>query len=449
MLLKLLFLLIFLFSAGCSSELVVSGGVVNRGKLREVQAGVAAMRGLKFKAEVPVEVKNRAEMKRYFERDIEEEYGEEKLKNLALAYAKLGLFPQGVDLKKALVDFYGAQVVAFYDPRTKKLVLPESLATEETIGAAQSDDRRDIIGEMVLAHELMHALQDQHFSLGERMSPSSTGDKDLALRAVAEGDATLSGFGYLFGGLDQKYLVVIKQGVQDSIQEARSSVGDIPEAIVEELLFQYYGGVSFVSRLLEERGWSGVDRVYASPPLSTEQVLHPEKYLVSPDPPTRVEIKDLSALFPPDWKEIENAVLGELMTQVLFKRFLSEDEAKMVAGGWDGDRFVAFSRGDEIAFIWATVWDSPQDAEEFFQGYQRIVAKKYPDPKSVSAAYNERRDQRVVVVEGLEKDQVKERIEKIWQGMELTEEPFISPFPEVPHRLPEKNQGGAAHQAAP
>ena len=113
------------------------------------------------------------------------------------------------------------------------------------------------------------------------------------------------------------------------------------------------------------------------------------------------------------------------MVRVLFKRFLSEEDAVKIAGGWGGDRFVAFQRGGEIAFIWATVWDSPRDAKEFSQGYQKLLSKKYDDSgASASRAYMEQRENRVVVVEGLEKPYLNERIEKIWQGMELKEEKF-------------------------
>ena len=383
------------------------------------------MRGLNFKKEVPVEIKNKDEMRSHFERELEQEYGNEGLKNVALAYAKLGLFPQVLDLKKSLLDFYSAQVAAFYDPETKRLVLPEDLAGGILLGALQFLAQRDIMGEMVLAHELTHALQDQHFSLEDRLRRSSNDDKTLAFHAVAEGDATLSGFGYLFGGIDDKALALVNQTIQESIQEAKSTLTDVPEAVIEELLFQYYGGASFVSRLLREKGWLGVNRLYSSPPLSTEQILHPEKYFDLPDPPTRVELNDLSTLFESDWKEIENNVLGELMVQVLFKRFLSEEEAKVIANGWGGDRFVAFQRGSEVSFIWATVWDSIRDAEEFLQGYQKLLAKKFSSSgEDASRTYIEQRGQQVVVVEGLERSYVKERIEKIWQGMELKEERF-------------------------
>ena len=422
---SLFFLCLLVIGAGCSSYSVVSGRAFGGGRFAEIQAGLAVLRGLDFKGEVPVEVQGKEEIRRYFASSLEQEYGDEKLRNMALAYAKLGLYPEALDLKKSLLDFYTVQVAAFYDARAKKLVLPEDLAAGILSGAEEPAALGTMMGDMVLAHELTHALQDQHFSLEDRLRPSSEDDRTLAFHAVAEGDATVAGFAYLFRGADDKFLELINQTVQDSIRVARSTLTDTPEAVVEELLFQYYGGVSLVSRALRDQGWSGVNLLYSIPPLSTEQILHPEKFFELPDPPTRVGLKGLSGLFRPDWREIENNVLGELMVQVLFRRFVAEAEAQRIAEGWDGDRFVAFQREQETAFVWATVWDSLRDAQEFLRGYSEILGKKYAGSGPRAAyAYAEQRDRRVMVVEGLEKSYIRERIEKIWQEMELKEEPL-------------------------
>lgn len=424
---------LLLLISGCAPYLVVRGGVVNPQKLQEIKSGVAALRALDFKAEVPIEVKDRAGMKRYLTAELDREYGEERLKNLALLYGKMGLLPPGFDLRRALIEFYSSQVVAFYDPRAKKLILPEDLGGGMALAAVQFLAQRDIMGEMVLAHELTHALQDQNFSLAERLGPSGNSDQTLALRAVAEGDATLSGFEYLFGDLDETTLAQVSKAVQESIREARSLLSDIPGAILEELLFQYYGGVSFVSRALQERGWLGVSLLYRYPPLSTEQILHPERYFDEPDPPTAITLKNLSALFPPDWSEIENNVLGELMVRALLQRFFAAEEAAAAAQGWDGDRLVAFRRGDEVSFIWATVWDSDEDAREFHQRYRELLAQKYNGSEAADF-FVERRDRRVIVVEGLAKEHAERQIERVWQGMVLEPQPFDAFFSRLKSR---------------
>ncbi|MGH7835028.1 MAG: hypothetical protein ACREQK_15400 [Candidatus Binatia bacterium] len=434
------FLFLLLMQAGCSSHLVVRGGAVNPDKLEDIKNGVVAFRGLGFKRQVPIEVKSKAEMRRHLEADLQRHYSEEKLRNMALAYSKLGLLPEEVDLKNLLVEFYDAQVVAFYDPDEKKLVLPESLSAGMVMNAVQLVSRRDVLGEMVLAHELTHALQDQHFSIGEKLRPSKDDDQSLAWRALIEGDATLTGFGFVLGEIDDNKLATIQHLLQGSMDQARSSLAHLPEAIVESMLFQYHGGLTFVSRLFKERGWTGVNALYSAPPLSSEQLLHPEKFFEAPDPPTAIELPDLAASLGPEWSEIENDTLGELMVRVLLRRFLPEDDARRAAAGWDGDRFVAFRSGDEMAFLWVSVWDSSDDAEEFVDGFSEVLRQKYSGTDSGNT-YLERREAVATVVEGFHRSQIEEWIEKLWEGIRFVERRPALSFAPPPQGTTVKESG--------
>ena len=377
--------------------------------VEEIKPRLAALRGLAFKAPVPIDIKSRAEMQADFVRQLAEDYGEDGLAKLALAYGKLGLIPEKVDLKKALLQFYTAEVVAYYDIRTKRLVLPDSAS-----GAGEEIP-------VVIAHELTHALQDQHFPVVERLIKSSDDDSDIALSAIVEGDATLSGYAYI--GAGAKELAVLGRALEAEMRQKPAGLHGVPQALIEEMFFPYYAGARFLAPLLAEGGWSDIDAVYASPPLSTEQVLHPEKYFTDPDPPTRVDFGELAPLFPADWKEIENNVLGEFMTRVLFEQHLTKDDARTAAEGWDGDRFVAYARGAEVAFVWASVWDSESDAEEFIEAYRRLAAKRSPG----AYAYVERRGAQALVVEGLDRARVAAGVEQVWRDIKTEEEPFTPP----------------------
>jgi len=415
------FLLLFLLLSltGCASQIVASGLTPRQEKIEEIKEALTTVRGLKFTGEIPIVFGKKDVIKKQLEADLLQNYGEEKLKDHSLAYAKLRLFPRGMDLKGSLLGFYGDRVAGFYDPRQRRVVLSGEPASRN-----HSDGiiyRETALDEIVLLHELTHALQDQNFSLGPRLAPSDNNDKTLALRAISEGDAILSEFVYRLGGVDQRPSAEIDQSLQDSYEQLRSVLSHTPVAITDRVLFQYKVGAAFVYRVFKEKGWPGINRLYDSPPISTKQVLHPEKYLELPDLPTRVELTGLSGLFPSDWREIESNTLGELMVQCLFKRFFSQGEAETVASGWDGDRFIAFRRGDEVSFIWATVWDSSNDADEFSRSYQQLLSRKHSGSQ-VAESYVERRGQRVVVVEGLESARVKDHIEKVWQEMQLKEE---------------------------
>jgi len=117
------------------------------------------------------------------------------------------------------------------------------------------------------------------------------------------------------------------------------------------------------------------------------------------------------------------------MVRCLFKEFLSVEEAKAVAQGWDGDRYWAFRKGKEVSFIWVTVWDSFEDAREFAQKYGTILTKKYGAADSGGARfYLEQRDHAVMVVEGPKGNQIINDSETLWRRLVLTEESFTPPL---------------------
>lgn len=411
------FLGLLLFSQTSCVGHLASRTTGTPGIAQEIKKSLASVRGLEFADGVEILVGKNDVVRKYLEDGLLREYGREKSQNLSLAYAKLGLWPSGTDVRSSLLRLYRAQVEGFYDPNAKKVILLEENRSDKT----------------VLVHELTHALQDQHFRLGNRLGPSDNDDKTLALRSVAEGDAVLSEMAFRIGGADHWSMVRQDVDLEISSVETAPLFSKVPAAISDKLLFPYKTGVALVYRVFKNKGWPGVDFLYGSPPLATEQVLHPEKYLDVPDPPIRVDLEDLSSLFPSDWREIENNVLGELMVRCLFKEFLPPQEAEVVANGWGGDRFVAFRRGDEVSFIWATVWDSSKDADEFFQKYHVILSRKYSSPDSSNSLFFvEKRDRLVVVVEGLHRTHIKKNIDKILREIKLEKEPFKSPFSSPP-----------------
>ncbi|MEX0802515.1 MAG: hypothetical protein WD688_04260 [Candidatus Binatia bacterium] len=340
----------------------------------------------------------------------------DNLRDTSLAYAKLGLLPPGVDLRNNLLGFYSSQAVAFYDSRAKRVVLPvRDQSSPEGRVLGERDDK-------VIAHELVHAFQDQKFSIGNRLRVKGNGDATLALRSVAEGDATLSEYAYVFGDFDASLAGYARQMIDAGGENA--NLASMPMIVADRVRFQYFAGVRFVSRAFAESGWSSVNRLYNSPPLSTEQILHPEKYFDIPDPPTRIDLKNLSRLFPLPWREIESDTLGELSVHCLFYQYLEPSAAASIAQGWDGDRFVAYRKGDGVAFLWATIWDSETDAVEFLEGYQHILAKKYDLQPSGSHYYIEKRGLTVLIIEGLERQRIDNHIDSVWAEMVLEEAPF-------------------------
>ena len=410
---------IFLGLAGCIVQTAQNPKDSNSDFIAAVRERLTLVRQMESLHEIPIVLETKDRAARYIDENLQGNSGTRSLDDTSLAYTKLGLLPPGADLKNNLLSFYSSQTMAFYDPRAKRVVL--------SVGDDSSPERL-VLGERyekVIAHELVHAYQDQKFSIGDRLRVQGNGDASLALRSVAEGDATLSEYAYVFGHLDDGLPGYVGQLLDAGGENA--DLSSMPMIVADRVRFQYLAGVRFVTRALSNGGWLPVNRLYHSPPLSTEQILHPEKYFEAPDPPTRIEINNLSRLFPPAWREIENDTLGELSVHCLFNQFVGLSAAASVAQGWDGDRFVAYQKGDDVAFIWATIWDSPEDAGEFYDKYQQILQFKYGTASVSSRFYTEKRDHAVIVVEGLERDEIQKTIDIVWTGMVLEEEKFKLP----------------------
>src|SRR5262249_43541499 len=172
-------------------------------------------------------------------------------------------------------------------------------------------------------------------------------------------------------------------------------------------------GMVFCARLTNDGGWDALNEAYRRPPLSTEQVLHPEKYKAKPDPPTAIDLGKLDV--GPGWKELGRNVVGEMQLGVLLRRH----GGKNAAAGWDGDRYAVFEGPDgRLGLVWLSTWDSEDEAREFLRGYVHFQTTKLggdaPQPDVIADGLRrphkgcvlaaERRGADVAVVEGFDED---------------------------------------------
>jgi hypothetical protein len=226
----------------------------------------------------------------------------------------------------------------------------------------------------VLVHEIQHALQDQHFDLAKVEAPDATtnADEALARHALVEGDGLVTMLEVL---LDRKGISPPWSNpaiVADLSRALDVPVGDTldhaPLAIREAKLFPYKAGFSFVAALRAQKPWSAVDAAFKRPPISTEQVLHPEKY-VADEKPVTVEAPVL-----PDAKLVFSTTWGELGFQ-LFLRAHGVDTAtaKLAAAGWAGDRVTTVERDGHVIGLARIAWDSEADAIEAFDAAERAI----------------------------------------------------------------------------
>ena len=353
-------------------ESATSGAAADelRRSTETVLARVSAIRNLPTAGSVDIGLRSREEIRRYILARMAEEYPPEELELDRRLLLKLGLIPDSLDYPGTLVLLLTEQVAGYYDPKTRTLHVADWVPVQEQLP--------------VMAHELAHALQDQHFDL-DRLLEGVEGNEDAtqAHVAVVEGEGLGLMLEYVLQPLGQSFLDIpdLVQMQKNQMEQARQSYDvfrRVPPFIQEALLFPYVQGARFLQHYVRRHGWPGVDRLYADLPRSTEQILHPEKYEPPKDEPTRVEPPPLPAGLGGRWERIYRNVLGEFMLRLILDQYLEADPARDAAAGWDGDSVQLFEGAEGELALWIrSVWDTEQDAAEFAEAYENLIRLKY------------------------------------------------------------------------
>jgi hypothetical protein len=227
------------------------------------------------------------------------------------------------------------------------------------------------------AHEYTHALQDQYFDL-TALQPkhSDNDDRSLAIQALTEGDAVLMQRLWAQEKLSQDEINQLGQGGADS------KLFSAPAFLRDQLLFPYSDGFNFVRQIYQTGGgYAGVDDVFRNPPDSTAQILHPEKYR-SHTKPIEVSLPDLSQGSLGDgWRKINSNVLGELDIRLILSQLTDSSHGVRGSGGWAGDRWELLEKDGRQALVIRTVWDTPDDANNFFQIFAMAMKNRFPTAK--------------------------------------------------------------------
>jgi len=337
--------------------------------IQKLRGETEQLRGLKFKSEIAVERVTSAEMKKVITRELDRDFPGDDFAAHEKALKAFGLIPARTDLRKAMEELLSGQVAGIYDPRDKKLYL---LAAEKDEGDDPLFDLASVFDaqELFIVHELSHALADQHFDLLKSLKLGKKGNDDevAAALSVAEGDATLTMFRFLsrktgVEGTDFSSMAELFDG---GALIGEFVGNDVPKYLGETLLFSYLKGMKFVSEVSGGKP-EAVNKLYSFPPLSTEQVLHPKKYVLGNDPPLKVVLEVPRELRGRGAKVVAEGTWGELVTRIVLEEW-GADEALAIkaAEGWGGDRYAVVEDGKgDLWFKWKTVWDSGMEAAEF------------------------------------------------------------------------------------
>lgn len=316
-----------------------------------------ALSGLKKMKDVALSEQTRAELRKYIEQRLAEEMPPAEMEGVRETYAALGLIPDTLNLNALLLDLYQEQVAGYYDPKSNEFYVikgtPVSLLRP------------------VLAHELVHALQDQHSDLDSLISRSRGNDRQTAAQAAIEGHATVVMFALMIeeatgGNVTPEMLPDVSKQLAPALaaQNAQFPVfRRAPRIVRETMIFPYVGGAEFVRDLwlAEKRFVAPLDSLL---PQSTEQVLHPrEKFIVRRDRPVELRFADQQAF------TYENT-LGELEIGIFLAEHLGSSKA---ASGWAGDRYRLLKNG---MLMWQTLWDSQASADRFADAYRQVGAKR-------------------------------------------------------------------------
>ncbi len=326
---------------------------------------VARLRGLEVKAPIELRYKTKEQLRKELLEYVNEEYPRSEARADERVFTAFGLIDEDTDLRKLFVDLYTEQIAGSYDPETDELYV------------IKSGGELTAVEELTYAHEIVHALQDQHFDLEALSEPyeDKNDDASVAISSLVEGDAVLFQFRdyarekpELLAG----YLEAVGQKDFPVLQGA-------PPIIASTLLFPYEAGANFVMALQNQGGWEAVDAAYEDPPTSTEQILHPDRYL-DRDEPTDLKLPDISSALGPGWKKLEQNLFGEFQTRILLEGEGRVEQARAAAEGWDADWFALWANGDQEVVVWQSAWDSEEDAQEFARALRAYDEARFEAP---------------------------------------------------------------------
>ena len=392
----------------------------------EVLKETSEVRQLPVLRQVPSSTQSRAEIERMLVKNLDEETTPAQLHATEVTLKKLGLAPASFRYRELMLRLLTEQVAGYYDPKMREFHLADWI---------------DLDGQKpVMAHELTHALQDQHFDL-RRFShwPRGDSDAELAAHALIEGDATLLMSFYVLRDPLRALAFLRSMG---STGMSSDELDKAPRALRESLLFPYQQGLLWTRRLYGEGGWARISKAYTELPQSSEQILHPEKYFAK-EAPVKLTLPDLTPLLnrrgrqagvrsqgsgvsgisgqlavsseqsqPASadrlsagrrrlltahrslptptahrslrtvaWRRIDTDVNGEWSLYLILDQFIkSPTESRRAAAGWGGDRSAVYEGPKvEVLFVCLSTWDTEDDARDFFDAYVKRTGLRYPE----------------------------------------------------------------------
>ena len=337
----------------------------------EVLAQMSKILALPIKEPLKKTLRSKQEVRDYLIREDKEDKKDSERYADDKTLEAFGLIPKGFPLDSFMLDVLTDQVAGLYDPKAKEFYIADWIPVDEQ--------------RTVMSHELTHALEDQSFHIDSWIKAARPNDDaELARDAVSEGSAMAAMVDYEM--LDQKASVrdvpditlLIRAGALSEMDKD-PNLAKAPLYIRDELLFPYLAGTGFTQQFLKAHtGWQDLHLIFQNPPVSTQQILHPDLYLQGVKPET-VTLPEWKGLVPADWKLLEENTLGEFGVNEVLKQLLDENRAELLSPAWKGDRYAVFddAKSKSNPLVFRLALDNPDDAARFFGQYSEALEHKY------------------------------------------------------------------------
>jgi hypothetical protein len=398
--------------------------------LAEIKQRVSEIRGLPFKQET-----EQRGLPALSSAAVADDLSGRLSAQIAHAYKRVGLLAESVDLAKSMMEFVRLKRLAMFEAGHERLVIvPEAVR----LGEALAGERRGDADQIAAVLALTRVLQDQNFRWSDRVKGLGSEDRKLAFQALADGDALLVALNYL-----TKYREPLNwaQATNRFAAELEKVGSHLPELLKQEMVFPYREGSQFAQWAFLAKGWSGVNALFADPPISSAQILHPEKYYIRRLAPLRITAFGLKRQFKES--SVLDETLGEYRIQILLGSNQPREEAGQIAAGWIGDQLSAYPDGDGLITAWISAWSGDKEARDFQHAFRAVLERRHrvrfdetpgqPDNwktnlRTGRSMVLQARGAVVLFLDGIASTRALEVSEESWKDLEIAPESVDLPF---------------------
>lgn len=310
---------------------------------------------------------SKAQFHALYRKRMKKEHKPREIRREVLFLRLFGLVPEDFDYEATVLNLLGEQAWALYDYKRRFLYLADWAPPD-----AQ---------QFALLHELVHAVDDQHFNLMKYVDGATESEQQLARMAAVEGQASWVMTEWAMRQSDRSLvgnrLLAITAASATRFEASQFPVYDsTPLYFRESLIFPYTDGLLFQHAMVERFGADGFKRVFRQPPETTQQVLQPELYLQALEP----RHPDLPAVDPPKgFKSVYDGTFGQLDHRILLEHHLGDDDRGELLDKWRGSRFEVLERRrtGEAALRYAVRWADEAAAREYYHLYREMCERKW------------------------------------------------------------------------